>query len=66
MVQLKSLLASFWRRLDLVADDPGIEREWASVSEVNAFRSAARTAPLESMPAGRKARTHRTPVPRSM
>jgi hypothetical protein len=53
MVQLKSLLSRWWQRIDLVADDPGIERDWAAVREVNAFRNAAGDAAPEPVAAVR-------------
>jgi len=62
MIQIKSLLTRLWRRLELVADDPGVDRDWASVSEVSAFQNAAREATPETRSPARNAPSARAPI----
>jgi hypothetical protein len=53
------LLRALWCRLDLVADDPGIEREWVSVGRLAAMRDATRIRRSTSEPVGGDARKRR-------
>lgn len=60
-MKFKSLVLGAWRRLDLVADDPGIEQDWAVPAE------RRRSVVQESRPAPsaqRKASIARSPMTR--
>ncbi len=60
---LKALAGRLWRRLDLVADDPGLEREWMSPTHLPApARAGSRRRPA----AQRKASIARSPMARDV